>query len=115
MSYIQIDIGGKLRGLKFNQGANAEIQSKISSIGNNPVFIAYTVIWAGLVSNAFVKGEEIDFTFEQVCEWADKLDIETTTKISECYVSTLDFQKDLPEEKSKKKLMAKTIKRNALK
>ena len=115
MSYIQIEIGGKLRGLKFNQGAHVEIFNKIGQANNNVVFAGYAVVWAGLKANSYVKGEEIDFTFEQVCDWVDAMKEEDLLKMTDCYKSTVKFMDDLPEEKSKKKLPQKNTKRNALK
>lgn len=115
MSYIQIEIGGKLRGLKFNQGAHVEIFNKIGQANNNVVFAGYAVVWAGLKANSYVKGEEIDFTFEQVCDWVDAMKEEDLMKMTDCYKSTVKFMDDLPEEKSKKKLSQKNTKRNALK
>jgi len=110
MSYIQVEIGGKLRGLKFNQGAHAEIAAIVGE-STNAVFAGYAVVYGGLVANSYIKREEPDFTFEDVCDWSEKISIEDMTAISECYKSTLAFLQDVPAEPEddKKKLPDENI------
>lgn len=69
MSYIQIKLGDKLRGLKFNQLA-IEVISQHNNSGTNTGFI-YAMIYGGLRGNSYVKNEEPDYTFEEVCDWVD--------------------------------------------
>ena len=117
MSYIQIkDFIGKDRGLKFDQGAHVEIALKIGN-SRNEAFAGYAIVWGGLVACCFRKGEDIDFTFEQVCDAADKLTAAQIQEIGNCYKSTLSFLEDVKEVKKKtvKKSPQKNIKRNALK
>lgn len=71
MSYIKIEFGGKERGLKFNQLA-IEIMSSFYDSSTNSSSI-YGMFYGGLRGNSFVKREEPDYTFEDVCEWVDKL------------------------------------------
>lgn len=73
MNYIQVNIGGKDRGLKFNQVA-LEVYSKHIDLQNavNTSTI-YATFYAGLVGNCYVKNEEVDFTFEDVTDWVDEL------------------------------------------
>lgn len=72
--YIQIDLGGELRSLKFNMYAIEIIAEKgnTSPIGNLAVFI-----YAGLCGNAFVKSAGSDAvckeTFENIFEWAEDI------------------------------------------
>lgn len=96
MSYIQIEIGGKLRGLKFNQMAVVILAQKadyqnFAATGN------YAMIYGGLKANCYVKSEEPDFTFEEVCDWVDSLSQETLTAIDNC----------LQEAESYKRLLEK--------
>ena len=72
MSYLQIDLGGKMRGLKFNQLA-IEIISTYNDLESNTSFL-YAMIYGGLRGNTYVKREEADYTFEQVCDWVDAME-----------------------------------------
>lgn len=69
---MQINIGGKLRNLKYNQLALEEIiKSDISSISG--MGASYTIVHAGLIAACYVAREKVDFTFENVCDWIDEL------------------------------------------
>ncbi|HXS57508.1 MAG TPA: hypothetical protein VN726_15355 [Hanamia sp.] len=114
MSYIKIDIGGKERGLKFNQGALVTFQGKIDP-ENIAATTGYALIWAGLKSNAYVKGEEFTETFETVCDWVDELKPEIVLEVIKVFQETQAFKNLLPKEDDKKKLVTKSTKRNALK
>lgn len=106
MSYIQVEFLGKLRGFKFNQAALVEMQLKIGKKTTNAVVYSYAIIWGGLIGNCIVKNEEEDFTYEQVCDAADKLDPETLTKIGDCFRSVL------PPVEDKKKVIKKSAPKN---
>lgn len=71
MSYIKIEIGGKERGLKFNQLA-IELISTHNDGKTNSGFM-YAMFYGGLMGNSYVKREEPDYTFEDVCDWVDSL------------------------------------------
>jgi hypothetical protein len=115
MSYIKIDIGGKERGLKFNQGALVTFQSKIDP-DNIAATTGYALVWAGLKSNAYVKGEEFIEKFETVCDWVDELSPETVIEVIKTFQETQAYKNLLPvEESDKKKLPTRNMKRNALK
>lgn len=75
MSYIQVEIGGKLRGLKFNQLALEEFSKKLPNTGVDipSTMLVYAEVWGGLTGCSYVKSEEIDYTFEDVCDWVDEL------------------------------------------
>ena len=116
MSYILLkDFIGRDRGLKFDQGAHVEISLKIG-ISKNEAFAGYAIIWGGLVSCTYRKGEEIDFTFEQVCDAADKLIPTQIQEIAAVYSSTLSFLNDEVDKKkvTKKASPRKNTKRNVL-
>ena len=70
MNYIQIEIGGKLRGLKFNQ---LSLEEYTKHVGTGTSSAIYATFYAGLVGNCYVKQEEPDFTFEEVTDWVDKI------------------------------------------
>jgi len=123
MSYIQINIGTErvteagqpahnLRGLKFNQ-----LAIEILSTHNDDTASAltYAMVYGGLRGNSYVKREEPDYTFEQVCDWVDALPnrVEVIASISKCLAET-QLWKDLIED-GKKTLESKDKKKAAKK
>jgi hypothetical protein len=115
MSYILLkDFIGKDRGLKFDQGAHIEIALKIGT-SRNAAFAGYAIIWGGLVACVYRKGEEIDFTFEQVCDAADKLTPEQINEIGKCYLSTVNFEREEVKKKTESKQPPKSTKQKASK
>lgn len=109
MSYIQIEIGGKLRGLKFNQMAIVILTQKIDPV-NYVATANYAMVWAGLKGSAYVKGEELDLNFEQVCDLVDTLPQDILKLIDAClaesqkYKELIENIKDKKPETDKKKL-----------
>ena len=92
MSYIQKEIGGRLRGLKFNTLSLREFMLKVD--WERYAYTAnYAMIWAGLFSNAYAKQEEVDFTFEQVIDWCDELTQTDFDEISNVMASTESYKK----------------------
>ena len=108
MSYIQLEIGGKQRGLKFNQMAVITMTNYLD-FNNLAATYGYALVYAGLVANCYVKREEPDFTFEQVCDWVETLTPEKLVEIRDVFESTQTFktlqenQKEA-EPQTKKKL-----------
>lgn len=111
MSYIKINIGGSDRGLKFNQGALITFQNTVDKENVNAT-TPYALIWAGLKANAYVKREEMEFTFEQVCDWVDEMNDETLLEVIKCFQETQAFKDTLPveDEEGKKKSHRKSMK-----
>lgn len=118
MSYIQIEnCIGKTRGWKVNMAA-VEIWSKeLDSIAFKSTSL-YGAVYGGLIANCKVKQEEPDFTFEQVCDWVDEINLtEDGAKVleeirvkfedSQYYISLLkklqDTLKEITEDVDKKK------------
>lgn len=108
MSYCNITIGGKERGLKFNQMAILIYQQKVDN-DNIVATSGYALIYAGLKANCYVKGHEADFSFENVCDWVDNLDADTLNIVIDCFKETqaykdgVAFKEDEKKSKSKKK------------
>lgn len=106
MSYIQIkDFGGKDRGLKFNQIA-FNINSEY--MGDTQAESLYAMFYGGLVGNSKVKREEIDYTYEDVTEWVDKLIKENRKDIFDAVAKVLSeeltaYTKVLPAEGKEQK------------
>lgn len=88
MSYLQLELGGKLRGLKFNQLA-IEIISTHNDTNTQSAFM-YAMIYGGLMGNSYVKREEPDYTFENVCDWVDVMENkpEAIAKATEALTAT---------------------------
>ena len=113
MSYIQIEIGGKLRGCKFNQMA-VILMSQYADLDNYEATAGYAMIYAGLRANLYVKREEADFTFEQCCDWVEDLTPETILKVFEAFSETQAYKnlidKGKTEPITKKKLKSTDVK-----
>jgi hypothetical protein len=81
--YIQQDILGRQRGLKFGSLAAENILPELAALGvatgsdYSSAMIAIVVYW-GLFNNAFAKRQELDVTFEQVCDWVDEIWTDTS-------------------------------------
>lgn len=73
MSYIQIELGGQTRGLKFNQGANEIYWREIRLDLDTEAGEVYAIFYAGLRGNCIAKRIEADFTMENVQDWVDEL------------------------------------------
>jgi hypothetical protein len=112
MSYLQIELGGKSRGLKFNQLA-IEIISTYNDQSTNSGFL-YAMIYGGLRGNSYVKREETNYTFEEVCDWCDQIanKEQIIAKVTETLTET-QIWKDLVKQgeeivdESKKKVSEK--------
>jgi hypothetical protein len=91
MSYVKIFLGGKERGLKFNNYA-LEVFTKNTDYETTQGDLC-AAIYAGLKGNAFVKREEVDFTFEQVCDWCDDADETELVKAYNEFSETNAFKK----------------------
>lgn len=93
MNYVQIEIGGRLRGLKFNQ---LSLEEYTKHVRQGTASAIYATFFAGLMGNCYVKNEEPDFTFETVTDWVDEIyakggqkDIE---KVCDIWAETFVYQ-----------------------
>lgn len=114
MSYIQKNILGKDRGLKFNQYAMIILSQKVDP-ENYQQTANYAMIYAGLAANCYVKGIEKDFTFEQVCDFVDTMSQEDINDIDACLGETQVYKNaiaagDKTAKPSKKKSKNTTVK-----
>ena len=75
--YIQADILGRTRGIKFGmlavQQIGMEMQKLGKVFGDNSIDLAAVpvIIYWGLFNNCYIKKEDPDFTFEDVVDWVD--------------------------------------------
>ena len=106
MSYIQVQIGGKLRGLKFNQ-LSIEVFSKHFRYEDSSEGVKHTedemaltsliaCVYAGLVANCYAKREEPDFNFENVCDWVEAeliqaKNTDVVKAINDCFESSTAY------------------------
>jgi hypothetical protein len=108
MSYIAIEIGGKTRGLKFNELAVRKyseiVMQDVANGLTNEADIAtngiFGMFWGGLIGNAYVKREPIDFTFENVCDWVEVLSNEVIKQVSDVFIECNKFKELLDNVKS---------------
>ena len=76
--YIQADMLGRTRGLKFGmlavQQIGMEMQKLGKVFGDNSIDLAAVpvIIYWGLFNNCYIKKEDPDFTFEEVVDFVDE-------------------------------------------
>lgn len=99
MDYLQINIGGKLRGLKFNQLAYITFY-KFIDLENFDSTFHYAAVYAALLANAYVKREEFTETFETVCGWVDEATVEDKNAVLEAFNSTAYWKKIVEDGKA---------------
>jgi hypothetical protein len=94
-NYLSLELGGKVRGLKFNIGTlrcleqvaavdplNFKAESdKLSDL----LPYAEKIFYAALLSNCLSKKEAPDFTADDVTEWLNDLDVPIITDIINRY------------------------------
>lgn len=109
MSYCKITIGGKERGLKFNQMAiilmHKMVDPEMYEITSVP-----SIVYAGLKANSYVKREEPDYTFEEVVDWCEKLSEEDINKAVAALTEAEAYKKLLPKEEVKENVQKKSRK-----
>lgn len=73
--YVNIELGGKKRGIKFGNRALLDIMSKHQVTGDIKFSFDLVVdlIFFGLVNNCMIKKENVDFNEEDVAAWADDM------------------------------------------
>lgn len=114
MSYIQIDLCGKLRGLNFNMFAIEKMRD-FASVAGMTSASNIAITYCGLLGNAFVKNETLDVSLEQVCEaveemMMDERRINDLQRITECFVESKAYKFALGqlEKKTKEQLTGTT-------
>ena len=88
--YIQLELGGKKRGVKFGNYALMEY-SKINNTGvaefteENPIKLCADLVYCGLKNNCFIKKEIEDFTQDDVLLWVDDMPMAKITQIIQVF------------------------------
>lgn len=98
----KIELGGKLRGIKFTMLSMEKFEEKVpftKKSGN--ARIIYATFWAGLNGYTSAKEEEEDYTYEDVQEWVDKLYMDgktdVITKVCDAWAAADVFKSRLKE------------------
>jgi len=84
--YIQLELGGKKRGIKFGNYALMEY-SRINGTGvvefneENPIKLCSDLIYCGLKNNCYIKKEIMDFTMDDVLIWVDDMPMSQVTDV----------------------------------
>jgi hypothetical protein len=85
LNYIQVELGGEKRGLKYGLGALKHIKNLTSADPfaltakgasdniEDQIEFAAIVFYAGLLSNCDSKKQEPDFTIEDVTRWVEEM------------------------------------------
>lgn len=105
-----MEIGGKPRGLKFTQ-MTVVMMTENLDFKHSAATYPYALVYAALYTNCYVKKEEPDFNFEQVCEWVDEMPMDKILEVRDAFEATQAFRNLIPsdntEEMTKKKQKSK--------
>ena len=108
--YIQMDVLGRKRGLKFGmlaaQRIMLEAQKLNATLGTEvDVALVPVIIYWGLFNNCFVKREDPDFTFEEVCDWVDEHvnEPEMFVEVIRCFYDSRVVKANMPEGEGNEK------------
>lgn len=93
--YIQTDILGRKRGLKFGMIAIQQITldaKRLGAVLGNEIDMALVpvIIYWGLYNNCYIKREDPDFSFEDVCDFVDAnlTDTDKFAEIVRCFYNS---------------------------
>lgn len=81
MNYLELELGGKKRGLKLGllfletaqKNENKNIQELFEELLNRTVFFAPKLIYIAMLTNCEIKGVKPDFTLEDVYDWIEEV------------------------------------------
>jgi hypothetical protein len=100
--YIQLELGGKQRGVKFGNYALMEY-SKINNTDvaefneANPIKLCADLVYCGLKNNCFIKKEIEDFTQDDVLAWVDDMPMTQITDIIQCFEASVKISQGMQE------------------
>lgn len=109
--YIEVDMGGKVRPIKFGMGAwkiFTEVTGlPLDKLGEvDAMTFPVAIIYAGCKQAALSKNEPVDFNQANVCDWIDEMPQETFNEISRTLAESKILGrtfKDIIAEQIKKK------------
>lgn len=81
--YINVELGGENRGIKFGNRALLDVMAKHQITGNIKFSFDLVVdlVFFGMVNNCMIKKQNPDFTEDQVTEWVDDMPMEKLLEI----------------------------------
>jgi hypothetical protein len=100
--YIQLELGGKKRGVKFGNYALVEY-SKLNGTGvaefdeTNPIKLCADLVYCGLKNNCFIKKEIEDFNQEDVLAWVDDMPMAQITEIIQVFEESVRVSQGITE------------------
>lgn len=100
--YIQLELGGKKRGVKFGNYALMEY-SKLNGTGvvefneQNPIKLCADLVYCGLKNNCFIKKEVEDFTYEDVVLWVDDMPMQQITDVTKVFEDSVKATQGIVE------------------
>lgn len=117
MNYLQKEIGGKLRGLKFNQDCLMTFYSEVDQKRTSTTS-KIALLFAALQANSYVKKEEfiekitkeidgkeveefVPITKEMVSDWADEMSEEDHFEIMQTFMASKPYVKIIEDNKKK--------------
>ena len=120
--YIQADILGRTRGLKFGmlavQQIGMEMQKLGKVFGDNSIDLAAVpvIIYWGLFNNCYIKKEDPDFSFEDVVDWVDSniTNPELFTPILQAFYDSKFLQPTTQAPQEEKKSSTSTRKKGGI-
>lgn len=112
MSYCKLNLGGKERGLKFNQMAIVLMHRYVDAEAHEVTSVP-AIIYAGLRANDYVKRTEPDYTFEEVVDWCETLGEDDLNKAVAALTEAEAYKRLIPSEESVEKKSRKSTKKSA--
>ena len=98
--YMNAEILGKNRGIKFGMMAVQQIMQAMES-GSGEVTMLYEMLYWELRNNCYVKNETPDFTKEEVCDWVDAniTNVKFFEELGECFKTSTVIQNQIDSQK----------------
>lgn len=100
--YIQLELGGKKRGIKFGNYALMEY-SKLNGTDvaefneSNPIKLCADLVYCGLKNNCFIKKEIEDFTQDDVLAWVDDMPMSQITDIIQVFEESVRLSQGIQD------------------
>jgi len=69
---MKIKLNGKEYGIKFNQLAIEKLHE--FNDGETTSGFMYAMVYGGMIGYSRLKREDVDYTWENVCEWVDEME-----------------------------------------
>lgn len=108
--YIQTNILGSQRALKFGSLAAENIMSELMTLGiatggtYSAAMISVIIYW-GMYNNAFNKRVVLDVSFEEICDWVDEHFADPTSPEAQAMIDIVKCY----EESKHSKLVLETL------